>query len=349
MRTLNIGNLTATIPVIQGGMGVGVSLSSLAGAVAAEGGIGIISTAQIGFSEPEYELHPLASNLKMIGEHIKRARKIAPHGIIGVNIMVATKQYASYVKEAIHHGIDLIISGAGLPLELPSLAKGSSTKLVPIVSSVKAANVIFRMWDKKNQTTPDAIIVEGPKAGGHLGFKLEEIEGYTQEQFDGEIKRIIEVAKQYGNKYGKEIPVIVAGGIRTSKDMKHYLSLGAKGVQIASQFVTTEECDAHSRYKEAYINCHKEDIILVKSPVGMPGRAIRNQFTNRVSMEKIPVTHCKGCVQMCNPKETPYCITDALIQAVTGNLEEGLLFCGGYAYEQNRMQTVREVLEQYKK
>nr|WP_308742822.1 nitronate monooxygenase family protein [uncultured Anaerocolumna sp.] len=346
-KPLKIGNLIAKLPIIQGGMGVGISLSSLAGAVSAQGGIGVISTAQIGFTEPDFDVNPLKANLRMIGEHIKMARKLAPKGVLGVNIMVATQNYAFYVKEAIKSGIDLIISGAGLPMELPSIAKESQTKLVPIVSSLKAANVIFKMWDKKDNTVPDAIIIEGPKAGGHLGFKSEELEDISLPDYDKEIEKIIELTKGYEVKYEKEIPVIIAGGIENKADMEHYLSLGAEGIQVATKFVTTKECDADIKYKEAYINCKEEDIIIVKSPVGMPGRAIRNKFMERAALGRIPVRKCHNCIIPCNPATTPYCITDALTNAAKGNLDEALLFCGANAYKETRIRTVKEVLADY--
>ncbi len=346
-KALKIGNLTAKLPIIQGGMGVGISLSSLAGAVSARGGIGVISTAQIGFTEPDFDRNPLETNLRMIGEHIKRARKSAPAGILGVNIMVATQNYARYVKEAIKNGIDLIISGAGLPTELPEIAKGTKTKLVPIVSSLKAANVILKIWDRKNNITPDAIIIEGPKAGGHLGFLPEQLEHIDEAAYEEEIKSIIALTRGYGTKYEKEIPVIAAGGIQNKQDMEHYFSLGADGIQVATKFVTTKECDADIKYKQAYINCKKEDIVIVKSPVGMPGRAIKNAFMERTVLGRIPIKRCHNCIKRCNPAETPYCITDALANAAKGNIDEALLFCGANAYMENRIRTVQDVLDDY--
>jgi NAD(P)H-dependent flavin oxidoreductase YrpB (nitropropane dioxygenase family) len=346
-KPLKIGNLTAKLPIIQGGMGVGISLSSLAGAVSAQGGIGVISTAQIGFTEPDFIRNPLEANLRMIGEHIKRARKIAPDGILGVNIMVATHNYAKYVTEAIKNGIDIVISGAGLPTELPVIAKGSKVKLIPIISSLKAANIILKLWDKKNNIVPDAIIIEGPKAGGHLGFKPEQLESIDTEAFDQEVKQIIEFKKSYEKKYDKEIPVIVAGGIQDKKDMEHYLSMGADGIQVATKFVTTQECDADINYKMAYINSKKDDIIIVKSPVGMPGRAIKNEFTEKAANGRIPVNHCYNCINGCNPVETPYCITKALENAARGNIKDALLFCGANAYLEEKIRTVKDVLSDY--
>lgn len=346
-QPLKIGELTAKLPIIQGGMGVGISLSNLAGTVAAKGGIGVISTAQIGFTEEDYDRNPLEANLKMIGEHIKRARIIAQGGVLGVNIMVATKNYELYVKEAVRNGIDAIISGAGLPIELPALVRGTKTKLIPIISSLKGARVLLKMWDRKENTAPDAILIEGPKAGGHLGFTLEELKNYEEKAYQEEIKGIVSLAKEYGEKYQKDIPVVTAGGIQNKEEMKEYFSLGVNGIQVATKFVTTEECDAHIRYKEAYIECKKEDIVIVKSPVGMPGRAIRNDFIERTFLGKIPIKRCHNCIKTCDPKETPYCITDALVNAARGKLKDALIFCGANAYLEDRIRTVDEVLGDY--
>ncbi|MFV0344355.1 MAG: NAD(P)H-dependent flavin oxidoreductase [Anaerocolumna sp.] len=347
MKPLKIGDLTVKLPIIQGGMGVGISLSSLAGTVSSYGGVGVISTAQIGFSEADYDKNPLEANLRMIGEHIKKARKLAPNGILGVNIMVATQHYAKYVKEAIKNGIDIIISGAGLPTELPELARNSKTKLIPIVSSLKAAKIIYKLWDRKDNIAPDALIIEGHKAGGHLGFTYEQLESPDYEAYEKEIIEIVHLTKEYEEKYGKEIPVIMAGGIVDKEDVKYYSDLGIKGIQVATKFVTTIECDAHINYKNAYINSQKEDIMIVKSPVGMPGRAIRNQFAKRVLEDRIPVKRCHNCIKGCIPAETPYCITDALVNAAKGNMEEALIFCGAKAYEEREIRTVKEVLSDY--
>lgn len=360
-KPLQIGDLVAKLPIIQGGMGVGVSLSSLAGAVAKEGAIGIISTAQIGYREPDFDKTPLKANLRAIHKEVKRAREIAGKGgIIGVNIMVATKKYSEYVKEAVRAKVDLIISGAGLPMELPKIVKeewerlkesgekSRKPKLVPIVSSKKAANIILKMWDKKEQVTPDAIVIEGPKAGGHLGFKQEELENIESFDYDNEIQKIMETVKVYEEKYNKKIPVIVAGGILNKEQLEHYLQMGAAGIQVATPFVTTKECDADERFKQAYISCKKEDIIIVKSPVGMPGRALNNKFQKRVQAEgKIPAQHCHSCISMCKPAKIPYCITEGLIRAVKGDVENGLVFCGANAYLADRITTVREVLSRY--
>ncbi|MDF2843870.1 MAG: hypothetical protein K0R00_2296, partial [Herbinix sp.] len=273
MKPLIIGDLIARIPIIQGGMGVGVSRSKLAGAVAKEGGIGIISTAQIGYDEPDFNKHQIESNLFAIKKHLKLAKESSKGGVVGVNIMVATKQYEKYVNAACEGGADVIISGAGLPISLPELVAGFKTKIAPIVSSIKAASVILKMWDKKYKRTADFIVIEGPLAGGHLGFSKEQLYQIDDLDYDNEIKGIIECKKEYEAKYNQSIPVVVAGGIYDKEDIKHALYLGADGVQIATRFVVTEECDASQEYKNAYLAAKEEDVKIVISPVGMPGRA----------------------------------------------------------------------------
>ena len=341
-----IGDKTVRIPLIQGGMGVGISLGGLSGAVAAQGGVGIISTAQIGFREVDFDRNPGEANLRAIEQEMKRAREISPDGIIGYNIMVALRDYEAHVKAAVSAGADLIISGAGLPTELPRLTQGSRTKIAPIVSTEKSAKVILKYWDRKYRQTADLVVIEGPEAGGHLGFDREVLERYASMDYREEIRRILEVVRGYEEKYGKMIPVAAAGGIYDREDVKRVIAAGVDGVQVASRFVTTEECDADDRYKEAYLRATKEDIVLVKSPVGMPGRAIMNPFMKRVMLgEKIPHTPCHGCLAKCNPAEIPYCITDALIAAARGRIEEALLFCGAKAYRAKRIETVQEVVE----
>lgn len=342
MSELKIGNLCPRIPVIQGGMGVGVSLSNLAGAVAAAGGIGVISTAQIGFRNPDFAKNPIECNLQAVGDEIKKAREKANGGIIGVNIMVATRRYEDYVKAAVAAGVDLIISGAGLPMTLPEIS--GAAKIAPIVSSRKALRVIANHWRKKYDRKPDLVVIEGPLAGGHLGFSKEDIDAYTitgKKDYDEEIKSIIAFADELA------VPVVVAGGIYERKDMDHYLALGAKGVQIATRFVTTRECDASDAYKQAYIEAKKEDIVIVKSPVGMPGRAIHNAFLDKVNAGERFMRGCRQCIITCKPDTAPYCITEALVNAVEGRLDEGLIFCGSNAYRTDKIETVAEIMEEF--
>lgn len=347
MKNLKIGEKLTRIPLIQGGMGVGISLGRLAGAVAKEGGIGIISTAQIGYREPDFDKDPAGANLRAIESEMNKARTISPDGIIGYNVMTALKEHAAHIKAAVKAGADIIISGAGLPTDLPALTAGSDTKIAPIVSTDKSANVILKYWDRKYRRTADLVVIEGPQAGGHLGFRKEELSEYTLETYGEEIQRIIRTVKKYGEKYGVEIPVVVAGGIYDSTDVKRVMDLGADGVQVATRFVTTEECDADIRYKEAYIHASAKDIAIVKSPVGMPGRAIINPLMRRVADgEQIPHSPCHRCLAKCSPADIPYCITDGLINAVKGNIEEGLLFCGAKAWKAQKIDTVREAVQE---
>ena len=347
MKNLKIGEKLTRIPLIQGGMGVGISLGRLAGAVAKEGGIGIISTAQIGYREPDFDKDPAGANLRAIESEMNKARTISPDGIIGYNVMTALKEHAAHIKAAVKAGADIIISGAGLPTDLPALTEGSNTKIAPIVSTDKSANVILKYWDRKYRRTADLVVIEGPQAGGHLGFRKEELSEYTLETYGEEIQRIIRTVKKYGEKYGVEIPVVVAGGIYDSTDVKRVMDLGADGVQVATRFVTTEECDADIRYKEAYIHASAKDIAIVKSPVGMPGRAIINPLMRRVADgEQIPHSPCHRCLAKCSPADIPYCITDGLINAVKGNIDEGLLFCGAKAWKARKIDTVREAVQE---
>ncbi len=348
IKPLRIGELVAKVPLIQGGMGVGISLSSLAGAVAVEGGIGVISTAQIGYREADFDDDPIGANLRAIGKEIRRAREIAGGGILGVNIMVATRKYEEYVRAAVEAGIDLIISGAGLPMELPKLVGAAKTKLAPIVSGVKAAQVIMRYWLKKYDRLPDAVIIEGPLAGGHLGFRREQLDDIEALDYDGEVRAVIEHVDAFAAEHGVEIPVIMAGGVYTREDMLHYLEMGAEGVQMATRFVTTYECDAPDAYKQAYIDAKKEDIVIVQSPVGMPGRAILNPFIRRAREGRIPHGRCHLCVSTCDPAKTPYCITDALVNAARGNTDEALLFCGANAWRAAGLEHVKDIVEEFR-
>lgn len=343
---LIIGDLKADIPIVQGGMGVGVSRSRLAGTVASCGAVGVISGVQIGFEEPDFETNTVEANVRALRKQIKKAREISPKGIIGLNLMVAISCYDTLAKVAVEEGIDLIISGAGLPMTLPTIVEGSNTKIAPIVSSAKAAKVICKMWDKKHNKIPDLVVVEGPNAGGHLGFSMEELTGEKNIDLGEIVQSVIEEVKPFEEKYKKKIPVICAGGIYSGEDIAKYIKLGAAGVQIATRFIATEECDAHEKYKQAYVNCKKEDIELVASPVGMPGRAIRNPFIEKIKDKNEPIVKCYNCLKPCNPKNTPYCISRALINAVKGDIDNGLLFTGSNAYKINKIVTVKELLDE---
>ena len=345
-KELKIGDLTLKRPIFQGGMGVGVSLGGLAGAVAAAGGAGAISAAQIGFREPDFDTHTVEANLRAMEKELKKARKIAKGGVVGFNIMVAMQHYADYVRQAVKVGADFIVSGAGLPVDLPGYAAGSDVKLAPIVSTEKSAVVILKYWARKWKRVPDFLVIEGPKAGGHLGFTKEQLHLFDAAAYGEEVKRIIARAREYEVKFERKIPVVLGGGVSSREKAKEAFALGADAIQVASRFVTTAECDADERYKQAYIRAREEDVMLIKSPVGMPGRAIRNSFAERImGGEKLPPKRCRGCIKGCKPAEIPYCITEALIQAVKGDTENGLLFCGADAWKAERMETVQEVID----
>lgn len=339
-------NWNLSFPLIQGGMGVGVSLSSLAGAVAKEGGMGVISTAQIGYEDPNFVGNENECNLKAISAHIKRAKEIAQgNGMVAVNVMVALQNYKEHVRAAADAGADAVICGAGLPMDLPELVKGSHTKIAPIVSSRKAAALILKSWSKKYQVLPDFIVIEGPKAGGHLGFHVDDIEPMMAGEFENEIKKILEEKAVYEASCGKKIPVFLAGGIWDHEDVIAAKQLGVDGVQVATRFVATEECDASAAYKMAYINAKAEDVKIIKSPVGMPGRALNNKMIQDLQYGKQKIQRCYHCIKNCNPSEIPYCITNALVNSVKGNLDQGLIFCGANVYRVTKIERVHDVVE----
>lgn len=342
---LIIGELKAETPIIQGGMGVGVSGYRLSSAVANEGGIGVISGVQIGYREPDFETNTKDANIRGLKKEIRMARELSPKGILGVNLMVAINNYEEMVKACVEEQVDIIISGAGLPLTLPKLVEGSNVKIAPIVSSGKAASLIIRQWAKKYSRIPDMVIVEGPEAGGHLGFHLEELTE-AKRPLEEIIPEVVEVVKSFEQEHNRKIPVVAAGGIYTGQDIVKFLELGASAVQMGTRFIATEECDADIRYKEALVNSNKEDIGIIKSPVGMPGRAIRNDFIKHVEKERVAPRKCYNCIKKCDPKVTPYCISKALIQAVRGNLDEALIFTGSSGYRLDKIVTVKELINE---
>ena len=295
--------------------------------------------------EKKVEVQEENSAEAKVHDIIKKAKEKSRGGLVGVTVMTALKDYAEHVKISVEAGADVVICGAGLPTNLPELVAGSDTKFAPIVSSAKAASLLLRRWEKTYNTTADFIVIEGPMAGGHLGFSLDDLDKYkgNNNKYDLEIQKIIETVKPFEEKFGRHIPVIVAGGIFDKADIEHALSLGADGVQIASRFVATEECDASDAYKQTYINATEDDIEIIKSPVGMPGRAIKNKFLEKIGTDRPPI-RCLGCLAKCNPSEIPYCITDALIKAVKGDIENGLLFAGENVSRINSITTVPELI-----
>lgn len=348
MPELSIGDLTAKIPIIQGGMGVGVSLSSLASAVGNAGGIGVISAAGMGFNKPDYKENPAKASINALKDEIRKAKAVSK-GIIGVNIMVAMSNFSDMVKTSLEEGIDIIFAGAGLPLNLPEyLLAGMKTKLVPIISSPRAASLILKKWTSKFNYLPDAFVVEGPMAGGHLGFKREQLSDneYALEHL---IPQVLGEVKAYEEEYNRKIPVIAAGGIFTGQDISRFINLGASGVQMGTRFVTTNECDVSIEFKKAYIDCREEDVVIIDSPVGLPGRAIKNEFIQAVEKrEKQPFNCPYQCIKTCDYKESLYCIALALINAMKGNFKSGFAFAGQNAYRLKAIISVNDLMETLK-
>ncbi|HHV19889.1 MAG TPA: nitronate monooxygenase [Thermoanaerobacterales bacterium] len=343
---LKIGQFVAKIPIVQGGMGVGISLSTLAGEVALNGGIGVISGVEIGFNEPDYLKNKREANLRALRSHIKKARDICKGGILGVNIMAVLNNFEEIAIEAVKQKIDIIFSGAGLPLKLPQFTIGTDTKTAPIVSSGRAAAVICKKWHKHYGVVPDAIVVEGPLAGGHLGFSETEID-QPSFQLSNLLKNVLDAIKPYEEIYKKKIPVIVAGGIFSGKDIADLIKAGASGVQMATRFVATYECDASEEFKKAYINAGFDDVQIIHSPVGMIGRAIKNKFLTDVAAGyKIPIRCLCNCLKPCNPVNAPYCIADALINAQRGNLDKGFAFAGANVYKIKEIVSVQQLMNE---
>lgn len=342
---LKIGDVVADVPIIQGGMGIGVSLSGLASSVANQGGIGVIATAGIGVLSPDRSLSYVEASINVLRDEIQKAKK-ATKGILGVNIMVALTNFADMVETSIAEGIDLILSGAGLPLDLPKYLKdGVKTKLVPIISSAKAARVICKRWLARYNKLPDAFVVEGPLAGGHLGFSSEQLDDpeYALERI---IPEVVEAVSAFEQENGVKIPVIAAGGIYTGADIYNFIEMGAAGVQMGTRFVATHECDADIKFKQAYLEAKKDDLIIIKSPVGMPGRAIRNEFISEIEEGlKKPFKCPYHCISSCNCTDSPYCIALALANAKKGKLKNGFAFAGKNAYRVEQIVSVRELIE----
>ncbi|MFW5832288.1 MAG: NAD(P)H-dependent flavin oxidoreductase [Prolixibacteraceae bacterium] len=345
MKALNIGDLTIKLPVIQGGMGIGISMSRLASAVANEGGVGVIAAVGIGMFEKNYRRDFIDANIRALKREIQTARE-KTSGVIGVNVMVALTNFQDLVKAAITEKVDIIFSGAGLPMNLPEyLTKGSKTKLVPIVSSGRAAGILCKKWKDLYDYLPDAFVVEGPKAGGHLGFKREQLDNpdFALEKL---VPDVVSHVKPYEEKYNKPIPVIAAGGIYSGADIKNIMDLGASGVQMGTRFVTTHECDASEAFKQTYIDSTEEDMEIIQSPVGMPGRAIKNEFIEKINRgEKRPVKCPYKCLKTCNVEKTPYCIFAALMSAMKGNFFNGYAFAGSNAYRTSKIISVKETFD----
>ncbi len=345
MKSLNIGELDIKLPIIQGGMGIGISMSRLAAAVANEGGVGVIAAVGLGMFEKDFARNFIDSNIRALKREIQAAREKTT-GVIGVNIMVALTNFSDMVKTAIAEKADIIFSGAGLPLNLPEfLTKGSKTKLVPIVSSGRAAGILCKKWKELYNYLPDAFVVEGPKAGGHLGFKREQLDN-PEFALEKLVPDVVANVKPFEEQYNVKIPVIAAGGIYTGDDIRKIMDLGASAVQMGTRFVTTTECDASEAFKQTYINSSEKDMEIIQSPVGLPGRAIHNDFIEKINKgEKRPVKCPYKCLKTCDISKTPYCIFAALMNAMKGNFMNGYAFAGANAFRATKIISVKETFE----
>jgi len=348
IQPLKIGDLKVKLPIVQGGMGVAVSLSGLASAVANAGGIGVISAAAIGMTDPNYMKKFHEANKRALRKEIRKARSLT-NGVLGVNIMMALTDHEELIRVAIEEKIDIIFIGAGLPLKIPALVEeaglsGHRTKIVPKVSSAKAASTIFRYWAAKYNFVPDAVVVEGPLAGGHLGFTKE----YLAERMVPLhilVKETVEAIKPFEKTFEKSIPVIAGGGVNTGKDMFDIMQAGAQAVKVGTRFVTTHECDASLEYKESYLAAKKEDIVIIDSPVGLPGRVVKNKFVQQIMDGEAKPFKCPWkCLTRCNYKEAPFCIAQALYNSATGKMDEGFAFAGSKAYMATEINSVSDVM-----
>ena len=351
-KGLQFGDLATRLPIVQGGMGVGISMSRLASAVACEGGVGVISTACIGMFEPDFSKNGMEANIRRLREEIRRARalmrsNLENKGLLGVNIMVALTNFGDMVRTSIEEGIDLIFSGAGLPLNLPEYLQGNThTKLVPIVSSARAAGIIIKRWRDRFCYFPDAVVVEGPLAGGHLGFSPEQLED-DRYRIENLVPEVLKVTRSFEGEARREIPVIAGGGLYTGEDIARIMIAGASGVQLGTRFVVTHECDASEAFKQSYLDAREGDVEIIKSPVGMPGRAIHNEFLQQVGEgRKQPYACAYHCISTCDLTKSPYCIASALIQAQKGNLKHGFAFAGSNVWRCDKVTSVHELIEE---
>lgn len=344
---MKIGNKELQIPIIQGGMGVGVSLGNLAGHVAKCSGLGVISSVNAGYREPRFGTDPKGANFFALKNEIKKAKSIAGgNGLVGVNIMTAVSNYEETCRVAVEAGADVIISGAGLPLKLPEYVEGSDTLFAPIVSSGKAAALLCKNYSKKYHRLPDFFVLEGHMAGGHLGFSYEELTEHTAKNNEILLAEVLTAIKPFEEEIGRKIPVFAAGGIFDGKDIAHFMDLGAAGVQIGTRFIATEECDAHENFKQMMVNAKAEDVRIIASPVGMPARALYSPLIQRLKRgEKFRAVKCNNCLTACKKGDNiPYCISRALIEAVQGNVEDGLFFCGENVHRIDKIVSVQELM-----
>jgi nitronate monooxygenase len=353
-NSLKIGKYTIEKPIVQGGMGVGISWDKLAGNVSKEGGLGVISAVGTGYYNNKEFAGKLVANRPLTEKNfyskdgfeaiIKNARKISGDKPLAANILYAISGYGEVVRNACELGIDIIITGAGLPTNMPEFTEGyPDVALVPIVSSPKALQIICKRWQKRYNRLPDAVIVEGPKSGGHQGFTYEQCK-LPENQLENIVGPVVAEAAKWGG-----MPVIAAGGVWDKRDIEEMLSLGASGVQMGTRFIGTHECDAHPNLKQVLIDAKEEDIQLMKSPVGYPAQGVVTNLTHLVAKREGPAVRCiSNCVSPCNrgeeAKAVGFCIADRLSDAYEGNLETGLFFSGTNGYKLTGLISVKELI-----
>ena len=349
MPELRIGERIARLPIIQGGMGVGISLSGLASAVANAGGIGMIASVGIGRLESDFLTDAPTADMRAMRKEIKLARS-KTNGLIGVNVMLALTDCNELMQVAFEESVDLLVVGAGLLMRRPpnlslDWFKNAHTQIMPKVSSARAVQAIFRYWSNHYDSLPYGVVIEGPLAGGHLGFRRQDLDS-PGNGLANILAEVTAVLKPFAEKLGQRIPIIVGGGIYSGADIFEFLKLGATGVMMGTRFVATHECDAHIRFKEAYIECPPDGLDIIDSPVGLPGRAIHNQFLADVTGGiKKPYRCIWKCLKTCDFKNAPYCIAQALIDAKEGNIEDGLAFAGANAHRVNQIVSVKELMD----
>ncbi len=344
LRPLTINGKTVQNPIIQGGMGIRISLHKLAKACMKSGIVATISSAQVGFLKKGFKQNPLKINKEALIEEISSIRESEPNGILGVNVMHAINDYGEYVSFLANQDIDFVISGAGLPLDLPKYLQGSNVKGAFIVSSARAAKILLRSWDRKYNFMPAFIVCEGPLAGGHLGFSKDDFEKGTVEQLESIVSTTKTIVKSFEEKYDISIPIIAAGGVHDGHDMAKMIEAGSDGVQIATRFIATHECDASDEYKEMIVNANEEDIVRVSSPAGLPGRAVKNFLTKTLEKHNLAVNYCVNCLKTCKKVGIPYCITEQLGNSASGD-KNGLIFTGAKAHLIKKIEYVEDVVK----
>lgn len=345
LKPLKINGKEVKFPIIQGGMGIRISLSKLANACLNSGIVATISAAQVGFLNKNFKKDTINVNKEAITEEINKIREQNPDGILGVNLMHAINDYDEYARFLSTQDIDFIVSGAGLPVDLPEYIKDTKVKGAFIVSSGRAARLLLRSWDRRHNFMPEFIVCEGPLAGGHLGFTKEDFDNGNVTKLEQIVKDVMEVVKPFEEKYGTKIPIIAAGGIHDGHDMADLMKIGADGVQIATRFIATNECDASDEYKELIVSSQKEDIVRVESPAGLPGRAIKNFLTKTLEKQRMKVSYCVDCLKTCKKVGIPYCITEQLGNSASGD-GNGLIFTGAKAYLIDKIDSVENIVQE---